>query len=201
MVATEILRNEHRVIERVLACVAAIAERCAVEQELDSRAAERAIDFFRTFADGCHHLKEEQFLFPALEAKGWPHQQGPTGRMVLEHRLGREYLDAMNRAVQQNNAASFCQAASDYIGLLRQHIAKEDNVLFPMADDTLTGRDEQWLLEQFRRHEEELAAGTHERYLQLANDLTRQLGLPSAAATENRCSCVCSGVRRNTSEE
>src|SRR5262249_40214287 len=95
----------------------------------------------------------------------------------------------------------FRRAAADYIVLLREHIAKEDNVLFPMADDTLTAHDEQWLVEQFRRHEEDLEAGTHERYLQLANELTRHFGIAAAAATENRCCCACSGARRRTSEE
>ena len=199
MVATEILRNEHRVIEQVLRCVAAIAERSAAEQDLNCDAAALAIDFFRTFADGCHHLKEEQFLFPALEAKGWSRHQGPTGQMLKEHRLGHEYLDALSRAVQENDAESFRGAAGDYISLLREHIAKEDNVLFPMADSTLTPRDEQWLAEQFRLHEAQLTAGAHERCLRLADELTRQLGIPSAAPTEGRCCCACSSVRREVS--
>jgi hemerythrin-like domain-containing protein len=199
MVATDILRNEHRVIEQVLACVAAIAEHSRAEQKLNADAASLAIDFFRTFADGCHHVKEEQFLFPALEAKGWPREQGPTGQMCKEHRLGREYLDAMSCAVERNDVESFSRAAGDYIVLLREHIAKEDNVLFPMADGTLTPRDEQWLVEQFRRHEQDLVAGTHERFLELADELSRQLGIPSTPATESHRCCACSRAPRDAS--
>jgi hemerythrin-like domain-containing protein len=160
-----------------------------------------AVDFFRTVADGCHDLKEEQFFFPSLEVRGWPREQGPTGQMFKEHRLGREYLEGMSRAIQENHAGSFREAAGNYIVLLREHIATEDNVLFPMADGTLTPRDEQWLMEQFRRHETRLAAGTHEPCLELADELTKQLGIPSGAATETPGCGMRSTVRRHASAE
>jgi hemerythrin-like domain-containing protein len=193
MAAIEILRNEHRVIEQVLECVAAIAERSALQGAWDSEAATLAIEFFRTFADGCHHHKEEEFLFSLLEAKGWSRQAGPTGQMVREHRLGREHLDAMSRAVAGDDAAAFRQASENYVRLLREHIAKEDNVLFPMANCTLTPCDEDWLAEQFTRHEAGTTRGTHERCLELANELARRLGI-----AEKKACCRCSAPARQT---
>jgi hemerythrin-like domain-containing protein len=69
---TEILSSEHRVIEQVLDCLERIADNCSAQGSLNRESAEAAIDFFRTFADRCHHGKEETYLFPAMEACGFP---------------------------------------------------------------------------------------------------------------------------------
>jgi hemerythrin-like domain-containing protein len=62
--ATEVLSDEHRVIERVLAVLQKLTTR-PVENSLDCW--RKALDFFSHFADQCHHFKEEQVLFPAME--------------------------------------------------------------------------------------------------------------------------------------
>jgi hemerythrin-like domain-containing protein len=176
MIATAILRNEHRLIQQVLDCVAAIAD--SANEKWDSQAAAQAVDFLRTFVDGCHRQKEETYVFPMLAAKGWS-REGPTGQMLREHRQGREHLEAMSRAIEDDAAEAFNHAALDYVQLLRDHIAREDNILFPMVDCTLSTRDEQWLVEQFRRHEARTAPGTRDRCLELANELGRRLGVRS----------------------
>ena len=95
MTATDILSNEHRVIEQVLACLKKIAQQALEAGKLDKGPAEDAIEFLRTFADRCHHGKEEVHLFPAMEARGFPHDTGPIGVMLLEHREGRSDVTAM----------------------------------------------------------------------------------------------------------
>jgi len=82
---TEILMQEHRVIEQVLDCLERMAQRVEAGDELDLESAKQAIDFFRNFADRCHHGKEEDCLFPLLEQKGFSREQGPTGVMLHEH--------------------------------------------------------------------------------------------------------------------
>jgi hemerythrin-like domain-containing protein len=100
MLATEILKDEHRVIEQVLNCLERIADVCAAERKLDGRSALHALDFFRSFADGCHHRKEEAHLFPALEAKGFPPKTGPTAVMRAEHTECRQHVQAMASVVE-----------------------------------------------------------------------------------------------------
>jgi hemerythrin-like domain-containing protein len=84
MRATEILTHEHRVIEQVLGCLEAMGAEARAAGRLDGAAAQDAVAFFRNFADRCHHGKEEVHLFPALEAKGFPRDGGPTGVMLDE---------------------------------------------------------------------------------------------------------------------
>jgi len=181
MSPTIILMNEHRVIEQVLDCLEVMASR-AEHGVLDREAAGEAIDFFRTFADRCHHRKEETHLFAALEARGMPKQGGPTGVMRSEHILGRHYLNAMQVAVDRRRLAEFAQTSRHYLSLLRDHIRKEDHCLFPMADSLLSDADREQVLAAFDHVESaEMHAGTHEKYLAIADKLADRFGVPPTA--------------------
>jgi hemerythrin-like domain-containing protein len=184
MKATDILMAEHRVIEQVLTCLERLAESCEAGAKLDGASARQALEFFRNFADRCHHGKEEEHLFPLLEARGLPRLGGPTGVMLHEHEQGRRLLAAMARAVEDDSPADFARPARAYVRLLREHIHKEDHCLFPMAAGILGGADADSLAERFEHVEHaEMGAGAHERYLQLANDLANRLNVPLAQAT------------------
>jgi hemerythrin-like domain-containing protein len=198
MKPTEILMAEHRVIEPVLDCLERLADGAERSGRLDGRSAREAIEFLRTFADGCHHRKEEQHLFEWLAERGWPKDRGPIGMMLLDHDEGRGLIRAMDEAhrrAESGEAAApvaFAEAARRYVELLRGHIHREDRVLFPMADRLLTAEDQETLLAAFEKTEhEDMGDGTHERMLALARDLTQRLGLgqvvlPEAAA----CGCA-----------
>jgi hemerythrin-like domain-containing protein len=112
-----------------------------------------AIGFFRQFADGCHHHKEEEALFPLLVRRGLPKEGGPVGVMLSEHELGRELIREMEAALDETPLASnqFADAASQYISLLHQHIWKENNVLFQMAERILSPEDDAQLLEAYKQ--------------------------------------------------
>ena len=179
---TDILSSEHRVIEQVLDCLEAMATRARSEGRLDVERAEKALEVVRTFADRCHHGKEEERLFPMLVARGMSTHVGPIAVMLDDHRAGREYVRHMVEACAAADAARFVPAALGYVGLLRDHIAKEDGVLFPMAETMLDEAARAALLESFRTFErEDLGEGTHERMLALANELADYYGVERAA--------------------
>lgn len=176
---TQILSDEHRIIERVLGAVEKLAARPVGTLE----PWKKAIEFIRGFADQCHHFKEEKVLFPALEEHGIPSEGGPVGMMLMEHEEGRSYvrsmLAALNLIETKNEAAkdSLLQSAQAYCRLLREHIQKEDDVLFRMADDVIPADDQKALLAAFAQHEaEEMGAGVHEKYLALVRELESEIG-------------------------
>lgn len=184
MNATEVLKTEHRAIERMLAIVEEAARRLHEGQDVDPDVIRSAIDFIRTFADHCHHVKEEDTLFPLLEERGMPRDSGPIGVMLLEHEEGRDYVRGMAAAVEQYAAgdkgagAAIAENARGYVGLLRDHILKEDTILYPMADNVLSESDQEALVAKFDKLETEvIGEGVHERYHQLLDDLERQMGL------------------------
>lgn len=176
MKSVEVLMNEHRVIEHGLAVLEAVTERIEQGETVPAERVAELLDFFRVFADKCHHGKEEGVLFPELEARGIPKEGGPIGVMLFEHDEGRTLQQQMRQALSdltnEANRQQFTSAARNYIALLRQHIWKEDNVLFKMAEQVLTGRDDEQLTERFDRHEREhIGEGVHERYHHLVHEL------------------------------
>jgi hemerythrin-like domain-containing protein len=198
MQPTEVLRREHRVIEQVLACLEIMTRKFASDGRLDSQSAAEAVDFLRTFADRCHHGKEESHLFPAMEAAGSPRNCGPTAVMLREHELGRLHVREMAAALDASTAGDagaarrFVDSAGAYVELLREHIQKEDHCLFPMADKLLTEKDQRDLATAFEKVEaEEMGPGTHENYLKIADALAEKYGVPRAAALPGDCSGCC----------
>ena len=176
---TEVLKHEHRVIERVLAVIERLAEKPGIGSK---EAWEKAIDFIRNFADKCHHLKEEQLLFPALEEHGIPRDGGPVGMMLLEHEEGRALVRAMaealpHAAVDPKMETVLKQNARAYLRLLREHIQKEDEILFNIAQDVLPPEEQKRLARDFERHEaEEIGAGVHEKYVKVVQELEHFVG-------------------------
>jgi hemerythrin-like domain-containing protein len=95
-----------------------------------------------------------------------PNKNGPIGQMLLEHAEGRKHIAAMDASLQNGvlDGAAFAAAAENYITLLRAHISKENNILFPMGDRLLPAAQQQLLLKQFEEHEETvMGKGTHEK--------------------------------------
>jgi hemerythrin-like domain-containing protein len=173
--ATALLSDEHRVIERVLAALEKLTEKPATESVASWR---KALDFIRHFADQCHHIKEEKVLFLAMEAHGIPNEGGPIGMMLAEHEEGRSYVLAMFEAIGKieggdpSAQGALFENAKQYLRLLREHIQKEDDILFRMADEVIPEDEQRQLLKDFETHEaEEMGAGVHEKYLTIAEEL------------------------------
>jgi hemerythrin-like domain-containing protein len=187
MKATEILMQEHRVIEGVLDALQLAAQSAADGNPVRPLFFIDAADFIRGFADGCHHHKEEGVLFKMMADNGFPTQGGPVGMMLQEHELGRQYTRAMRAAaekwVQGDESArqASVENALGYVALLHQHILKEDNILFPMADRAIPIDEHPTVLSGFKQVEqEETGEGIHEKYLALAERLRGEaFGLPA----------------------
>lgn len=182
MEATDILSSEHRVIERVIAALEAGASRLESGQEIRVSFFTDAADFIAGFADGCHHKKEEGVLFIAMQKQGMPVQGGPIGVMLAEHEQGRVYTRAMRLAAQQLQQGDLTardavvENARGYANLLRNHIMKEDTVLFPMADRIIPPDQQDQVAVDFERVEhEETGEGIHEKYLALAERLEKEV--------------------------
>lgn len=83
-----------------------------------------------------HFRNEEQVLFPALEA-ATPMATGPTTVMRAEHAQMRELFQDLLQAIDQQDADTLGDAVDTLLLLMQQHNAKEETVLYPIADRTL----------------------------------------------------------------
>lgn len=182
MLATDILREEHRVIQRMLAVLEGVAGSIERGGQPSPAALTKALDFIRGFADACHHGKEEECLFPLLEARGVARQRGPIGIMLLEHEQGRTFVQAVAHALERYEqddraaGATIAENLRGYSQMLRSHILKENEVLFPLADRLLSDDDHKGLLEKFELVERKLGEGVHQRYETLVAELEAEIG-------------------------
>jgi len=178
--ATSILSGEHRVILQVLDVLEQVVLVTLRDRRIPTEHASKILEVLRQFADQCHHAKEENVLFPMLEAisPGF----GPIRVMMGEHVEGRAAIHAMAVAVATRDAPGFATAAGSYVDLLRNHISKEDNILFRFADQMLSPDQHEAILESYRRLEhDDIGDGTHERLLGIADTLAGVYGIPRAS--------------------
>jgi hemerythrin-like domain-containing protein len=126
---------------------------------------ESIVDIIRNFADGLHHAKEENLYFPYLVKRGFSLTQGPVAVMLHEHELGREYVReiAANIPLYRNGnqaaLGNIYRNMAGYAELLTNHISKENNILFRMADNALSDTDNLELLRQFGEVEKNQISG------------------------------------------
>lgn len=182
MKATDVLVDEHRVIERVLNSLEVAAGRLEKGQPVRPEFLLEATDFIRGFADGCHHHKEEGVLFVHMQDQGMEDEGCPLGVMYAEHALARQYTRALISAAKGMQAGEAgaqrraIESSRSYIALLRRHIYREDNMLFPWAEELIPVEEHERVWEAFEQVEHaETGAGVHEKYLALAEALEAEM--------------------------
>jgi hemerythrin-like domain-containing protein len=194
--ATQALRDEHQVILAVLDCLEAFADQIRTGGKVDGDTARKGIEFIRMFADRCHHAKEEGVLFPALEAKGMPKDRGPIGVMLYEHDVGRRHVQGMEEALSgaesgdERARAALVENALGYVELLRNHIGKENHILFQMADQALVPEEQAQIVEQYVVHEREaVGPGARDKYVAVAEELCTRWKVELHAVRDPRPAC------------
>lgn len=140
---------EHQVILKVLGSLQAFVDQLEQAGVSVSRThVAKFARFFREFADRCHHGKEEDRLFVAMNQCGFPREYGPLSVMLAEHDAGRAQVRALAELGQGNTPLTRDEIdqvrlhALEFIPLLQSHIMKEDQVLYPMALQAIP--PEQW---------------------------------------------------------
>jgi hemerythrin-like domain-containing protein len=153
--ATRNLEDDHVHILRLIS----VMEHITHNRKGDIEQIEKIVEIIRNFADGLHHAKEENLFFPFLSNRGFSSTQGPVAVMLNEHIQGRNFVKEIseNLALFKNgNAAAIYEVFANmngYAGLLKNHISKENNILFRMADNALSEADQESLLISFSEAE------------------------------------------------
>jgi hemerythrin-like domain-containing protein len=126
--------NEHTNIKRVLAQIPALIGRIQKGFTAETRQTlAEVIDFIRQYADKFHHAKEEDLLFKYFDA-----ESDILRVMVKEHEIGRHHVRSAAIALEQGDAAALIEHLTAYGALLKEHIRKEDEILYPWMNRELT---------------------------------------------------------------
>ena len=153
--ATENLENDHVHILMLID----VMEQITYSTDPDIEHIEKILSIIRNFADGLHHAKEEELFFPFLSERGFSTTQGPVAVMLNEHEQGRNFVRGIASNIElykKGNKSAVNDIYANmmgYAGLLRNHISKENNILFKMADRVLSESDHSNLSQRFAETE------------------------------------------------
>ncbi len=127
----DFLGSDHRACDDLFAS----AEADVAQNNWDS-----ARTLFVRFREAmAHHLSmEETVLFPAFEARTG-NSMGPTQVMRMEHEQMRGLMQDMAGAVAAGNQSAYLGLSETLNMLMQQHNLKEENMLYPMSDQVLSG--------------------------------------------------------------
>ena len=157
---TRIMVEEHKLILRMVALVEKNTELLEQGRFRNWQFYLDAVDFIRNYADRFHHAKEEDVLFVELVKNGMPEKQSPIEAMHMEHDQGRAYVRAMEEAAQKaldgeaGQSVIIAENAKGYAALLRGHIEKEDDILYPLAERVLPEEVRERMLDAYNGAEQ-----------------------------------------------
>lgn len=184
MKATEDLIHEHNAVLVALEILDKVAAAIAAGSQDAPAHLEQLLDFFKGFVDKCHHGKEEDALFPELERLGVRREGGPIGVMLSDHEVGRGHVRALAENLERLRRGEAAAAVGivdhgrAYRDMLQAHIARENNVLFPMADRIAPREVAARLVEQFEVIERDrVGEGRHEAYHAMLHELKDHYGV------------------------
>lgn len=162
--AIDDLRHEHAAILAALGILHNMDQQLTAGQPVNTADIQAFIGFLKEFADKCHHGKEEGFLFPVITATRMSASGASVGELLKEHEQGRERIRQMQASLQPTlDAGKFLSAARAYAELLRSHIEKENDILFPLAEKKLSPEKLDELFDAFEAHEGKvMGVGRHE---------------------------------------
>jgi hemerythrin-like domain-containing protein len=179
--AIDVLMGEHRLIEQALGSLETFTGDVAAGLDPERSLVADYAAFFRGFADACHHGKEEDILFRRLMERGMPRETGPLAVMYHEHEIGRSHVGTISSigtgdgALALRETRQLVEHSEAFVPLLRLHILKEDQILYPMAGRLLTAAELDAMDVEFETFEARARKdGSHDRLRELADRLIRR---------------------------
>jgi hemerythrin-like domain-containing protein len=179
--STTSLRRDHELIEKVIKAMESTIQLLNDGKQIPEFILLPVIDFSKNFTDVCHHSKEENSLFPALEQAGMPRNMGPIAMMLIDHErsreLGKEMETSSKDYISSGNSTKLISDMQQYVEHITEHLWKENNKLFMMAEARLQYVSKKIDKELNDIEESKLkeTGKTREHYEQLAETLTQNV--------------------------
>lgn len=179
--STASLRRDHDLIEKVIKAMESTIQLLNDGKQIPESILLPVIDFSKNFTDVCHHSKEENSLFPALEQAGMPSDMGPIAMMLMDHErsreIGKEMESSAKDYISSGNSTKLISDMQQYVEHITEHLWKENNRLFMMAEARLqyVSKKVDKELNDIEELKLKETGKTREHYEQLAETLTRDV--------------------------
>lgn len=179
--STASLRRDHELIEKVIKSMESTVQLLVDGKQIPESILMPVIDFTKNFTDVCHHSKEEKSLFPALEQAGMPSNMGPIAMMLIDHQRSREIGTEMEESAKtylaSGDSSKLISDMQQYVEHITEHLWKENNRLFMMAEARLQYVSEKVdkELTEIEKSKLDTLGKTREHYEQLAETLTKDV--------------------------
>lgn len=168
MLPVGLLMEEHRLIERMIGLAAGEAKRILSGEQVDADFIRAAVDFIRTYADKCHHGKEESILFRDAAKKSLtPELKALLNELLSDHTYGRTTTSALSAANERcaNGDAKARDEIAAHLNALAvfypKHIEKEDKHFFFQSMEFFDKKEQDDMLAEFLKYDQGLI---HEIY-------------------------------------
>jgi hemerythrin-like domain-containing protein len=150
MKCTDILTREHKIILRALAVLDEMTAWTEKGRPVEPKDVEALLHFLRVFADDHHQAKEESALFPELMRTTLAND-GRIRQMAFEHDQERSLVEGLEDALRTRKGPEFVHFAKWLTTLIRSHIHKEDNILFELAQRSLSAEQDDRITGELNR--------------------------------------------------
>jgi len=175
------LMIEHRLIERMIAVMKSELQHLEKERKVNSVLIDTAVDFIRTYADRCHHGKEEDILFRELAKKQLSEaHRAIMQELIKEHTWGRKttkkLVDSKERYLkgEEDALSEMVTCLGKLIDFYPKHIEKEDRHFFIPVMDYFTQEEKEAMLQEGYEFDRNLI---HEKYKDIVRELeTKERG-------------------------
>jgi hemerythrin-like domain-containing protein len=200
MKAFDDLSHEHELIRRMITVLESLTGGVRSGRPGVAGDLREAVRFVRGFADKCHHGKEEKLLFPLIAGKNQTVAKMPVRILTSEHDAGRTLISEVERALSgleagdEKAAAQVAQAVSLYARMLRKHIDKEEDIVFPLAKTLISPEEADLLAEQFEALEEEMGEDAHELYRGIVESLEQRMSVTPAGKAHPERETISQGI-------
>lgn len=169
----EVLYEEHAIIINAIDAAkkaSQLIEKKPGEYEDNIR---RLIDFFRTYADQFHHHKEEEILFPEMAKRNELLKGSILHEMLENHADFRIQIKEIEQLLNKKEYSSAQAILNSYTDALLNHIAAENEEVFPMAESLFNDKELQTIQFRFMDTDSNLGLNKKSKYA----DWTRSLNL------------------------
>ena len=179
--STESLQKDHKLIEKVLQALDATIKLLKEGKQIPEQILLNTIDFTQNFTDICHHGKEEEALFPALEKAGMPSHMGPIRMMIVEHQRTKAIAEKIEldskKYLETDDSTDLILTLGAYVQHVTEHLWKENNRLFKMAEARLNNnaKDVDTNLSEIEEKKLKAMGKSRSDYETLADDLEKSI--------------------------